>query len=242
MDFESSFSYFIGMKKPSTDFFNKEAAQRYDERNRKLSDISKCLHFLITLILKDLPVRSRILCVGTGTGAEILALSHIFSEWRFVALEPSLSMLDVCRERVKEAGIEDRCEFVHGYVQDLPLQSDFDAALSLLVAHFIERDERLNFFGGITERLKSGGYLVNVEISFDLDSAEFPSMLKNWEAVQALMGGTKESLAMLPQQLKELLTVLPPLETENLMRQSGIKVPVRFFQALLISGWYGKKI
>lgn len=241
MDFASSFIYFNGMNIPSTEFFNKEAAQRYDERNSKLSDISNCMHFLITLILRDLPVHSRILCVGAGTGAEILALARNFPEWSFVALEPSLPMLDVCRERMKEAGIADRCEFVHGYVQDFPLQSDFDAALSILVAHFIKREERLNYFGQITERLKSGGYLVNAEISFDLGSAEFPSILKSWEAVQAQMGGTKESLAMLPKQLKELLTVLPPSETESLIRKSGINMPVRFFQALLISGWYGKK-
>lgn len=235
------------MTKPAQDFFNKEVAQRYDERNSKLSDISDisdisdALHFLIGLILKDLPTRSRVLCVGAGTGAEILALSRLYSEWSFVAVEPSLSMLDVCRERLTEAGLADRCEFVHGYVQDLKSQPDFDVALSILVAHFVKREERIDFFGQMTQRLKSGGFLVNAEISFDLDSAEFPSILENWKAVQRLMGGTPESLALLPKQLREMLAVLPPAETENLLRQSGIGLPVRFFQAFLISGWYGRK-
>ncbi|MGE0763738.1 MAG: hypothetical protein AB7N80_10715 [Bdellovibrionales bacterium] len=66
-------------------------------------------------------------------------------------------------------------------------------------------------------------------------------MLKGWEQVQTLMGGTMESLAMLPKQLQEALTVLPPSETEALLRQSGIHLPIRFFQALMICGWYGKK-
>ncbi len=230
------------MNKPSTDFFNNEAAGRYDERNNKLSDISGCLHFLITLALKDLPVRSRVLCVGVGTGAEILSLSRAFPEWTFVALDPSIAMLDICRERLKDADVADRCEFVHGHTQDLPSAPDFDAALSILVAHFVKHDDRLNFFRQMTDRLKSGGYLINAEISFDLNSAEFPSMLKNWEAVQTLMGATPESLATLPEQLKELLTVLPPSETESLLRQSGIDLPVRFFQALMICAWYGKKL
>ncbi|WP_413288389.1 class I SAM-dependent methyltransferase [Bdellovibrio sp. HCB337] len=229
------------MSKPTPDFFNKEAAQKYDERNSKLSRISDCLHFLMGLALKDLPARSRVLCVGVGTGAEILSLAQAYPEWTFVALEPSLDMLNVCRERMKNAGLEDRCEFVHGYVQDLPRTQPFDAALSVLVAHFIKRDERLSFFQHMSSHLRTGGYLVNSEISFDLNSAEFPMMLKGWEQVQTMMGATPESLALLPTVLRETLTVLPPSETEALLRQSGISLPLRFFQAMMICGWYGKK-
>lgn len=229
------------MNKKPVDFFTEEAAQVYDEKNSKLLPISGCVHFLIGLILKDLPARARILCVGAGTGAEILTLSRTFPEWSFVALEPSLAMLNVCRERIESAGVADRCEFVHGYVQDLPGEPIFDAALSVFVAHFVAREERSKFFRHMTDRLRSDGYLINVEISFDLDSVEFPSMLKNWEAVQTLMGATPDSLATLPKQLKEVLTVIPPQETEALLRDSGIGCPVRFFQALMIHGWYGKK-
>lgn len=231
----------MNQNKNPVDFFNKEAAQHYDERNRPLADISGCLHFLIGLILKDFPVRSRILCAGVGTGAELLSLAQRFPEWTFVALEPSLAMLEVCRERAEKAGVAARCEFVHGYVQDLPLRQDFDAALSLLVAHFVKREERVNFYRQMVDRLRSGGYLITAEISYDLDSAEFPSMLENWGAVQKLMGATPESLASLPKVLREMLSVVPPLETESLIRKSGIENPVRFFQALMICGWYGQK-
>jgi tRNA (cmo5U34)-methyltransferase len=229
------------MTKPTTDFFNKEAAQKYDERNSKLTAISDSLHFLMELILRDLPAQSRILCVGAGTGAEILSLTRAFPQWKFVALDPSLDMLDVCRERLKKAGVAERCEFFHGYVRDLPGSSGFDAALSILVAHFIKREERLDFFRHMAKHLRIGGYLVNAEISFDLSSDEFPLMLEGWKAVQSLMGATPESLAALPKQLKEMLTVLPPSETEDLIRQSGIPSPVRFFQALMICGWFGAK-
>lgn len=229
------------MSKTSNDFFTKELAQRYDERNSKLFPISDCLHFLTSLVLKTLPARSRILCVGAGTGAEILSLAQTFPEWSFIALDPSAAMLDVCRERLSKAGVMERCELVHGYVQDLPPRSEFDAAISLLVAHFVRFEDRLSFFRHICDRLRSGGYLINAEISFDLDSPEFPSMLKNWESVQSLMGATPESLAALPQQMREILTVLPPNKTEDLIRQSGIRVPVRFFQALMICAWYGAK-
>ncbi len=224
-----------------TDFFNKEMAERYDERNSKLSRISECLHFLTGLVLKDLPPRARVLCVGVGTGAEIFSLAQVFPEWTFVGLDPSLNMLNVCRERIKAAGLGNRCDFVHGYVHELPRQEPFDAVLSVLVAHFIRREDRLGFFQGMAAHLKNGGALVNAEISFDLDSPEFPSMLKGWEQVQALMGATPESLAGLPKQMRETLTILPPPETESLLRQAGIPAPLRYFQAMMVSAWHGRK-
>lgn len=229
------------MNKPQSSFFSKEAAQQYDERNSKLSRISEGLHFLTSLLLQDLDARSRILCVGVGTGAEILSLARTFPEWTFMALDPSLDMLNVCRERIKTAGLENRCDFFHGYIQDLPFENEYDAALSILVAHFIKYEDRLSFFQHMTKHLHSGGRVINAEISFDLESEEFPSMLKGWEQVQSLMGATPESLATLPMQLRDVLTVLPPEETENLLKQSGIEFPMRFYQALMISAWFGKK-
>lgn len=227
------------MKKQGPDFFTQEAAARYDERNSRLSRISDCLHFLTGLVLKDLPAQARILCAGVGTGAELLYLANLYPKWTFVALDPAGAMLEVCRERATQAGIAARCDFVHGHVADLPEGEDFDAALSILVAHFIPRDERVPFFLDMTRRLRNGGYLVNAELSFDLGSAGFPSMLASWERVQELMGATPESLATLPQQLREMLTVVAPAEAEDYLRRSGIATPVRFFQALMICGWYG---
>ncbi|HEY0963656.1 MAG TPA: class I SAM-dependent methyltransferase [Pseudomonadales bacterium] len=223
------------------DFFPKEAAERYDERNSRLNRISDCLHFLTGLALQALPSDARVLCAGVGTGAELLYLARLFPRWTFVALDPSLPMLDVCRGRCTEAGIHERCEFVHGHVNDLPQGAQFDAALSILVAHFIPRAERPAFLQAMTQRLKPRGYLVTAEISCDLESAAFPPMLDTWKSVQTLMGATAESLAALPRQLREVLTVLPPEETEDLMRASGIDTPVRFFQAFMICGWYGQK-
>lgn len=60
-----------------------------------------------------------------------------------MALDPSQSMLEICRERAKAAGILERREFFHGYVKDLLPKVEFEAALSILVAHFIKRDERI---------------------------------------------------------------------------------------------------
>lgn len=150
-------------------------------------------------------------------------------------------MLDVCRERLSNAGVLNRCELMHGYVHDVPVGENFDAALSILVAHFVKREDRLNFYQAMCDRLCTNGILINTEISFDLNSQEFPLMLKNWEAVQSMRGVAPASLTNLSVQLREILSVISPIETESLLAQSGIHLPIRFFQAFMISGWYGIK-
>jgi tRNA (cmo5U34)-methyltransferase len=228
------------MNKPSIGFFNKELASQYDEKNSRLKPISECLHFLVGSVLKDLPEESRVLSVGAGTGAEILTLAHLFPKWTFVAVDPAPAMLEVCKERIQKTGILERCKFVEGYIHDVK-ESEFDAVVSLLAGHFVKQEDRLGFYQGMVERLRHKGYLVNAEISYNLHSPEFPSMLKNWEEIQKLLGATPESIAMLPRALKEMLTVLPPQDIENYIRSSGVDTPVRFFQAFMICGWYGMK-
>lgn len=114
-------------------------------------------------------------------------------------------------------------------------------ALSILVAHFLKREERLKFYRAMSNRLYPNGILIDTEISYDLDAQEFPLMLKNWESIQSLMGATPESIANLSRVLRDMLSVLPPIEVEQMLRQSGIQLPVRFFQSFMISGWYGTK-
>ena len=223
------------------DFFTPEMSRAYDAKNSRLAPIADGLHFLVRLVLQALPDEARILCVGVGTGAEILSLAREYPRWRFVGVDPSAAMLEVCRERLQQAGVMDRCVLIPGYVQDVPAGEGFDAAVSLLVGHFVKREERPAFYRHMHARLKQGGTLVNAEISFDLDAAEFPSMLAVWERVQSLMGATPESLASLPNTLRNVLTVLAPAEVEAILRANGFSSPVRFFQAAMIMGWYARK-
>lgn len=226
---------------PKPDFFNQQTSVTYDERNQKLAPISDNLHFLIRLILRDLPERARVLCVGVGTGAEILSLAQAYPQWEFVGTDPSEPMLEVGRRRLQEAGIAGRCRLIRGYVHELPDGGEYDAVLSVLVAHFIPREERADFFRHLTSRLRSGGRLVNAEISFDLESPQSDAMIDQWKKIQELMGATAEGLAAVPRTLREVLTILPPSETRQLIRESGIKMPLQFFQSLMIRGWFGEK-
>lgn len=221
-------------------FFSQNLALTYDERNSRLSPISDGLHFLMRLVLADLPHSARVLCVGVGTGADIFALASLRDDLSFVGVDPSADMLEVARQRLDEAGMGGRCELVQGYVEDVTGR-DFDAVVSLFVAHFVQRVDRPAFYRAIHDRLAPGGRFVSAEISGDLDATVFPAMLEDWKQVQALMGANAESLAALGDTLRNVLTVVGPAETEALWREAGFAVPVPFFQAFMIRGLHAQK-
>lgn len=221
-------------------FFNQEIAEAYDRRNAGLKPISDSLHFLMRLTLVDLPAEARVLCVGVGTGAEILSLASAHPGWTFVGVDPSAEMLAVGRHRLQQAGVLDRCTLIEGYVGDVA-ENGFDAVVSLLVAHFIQRPERSAFYAAIHDRLKPGGRFVSAEICADLDAPAFPAMLADWKQVQTLMGATPESLTGLHETMRTVLGVIPPAETEALWRTAGFELPVPFFQAFMIRGWHATK-
>lgn len=220
-------------------FFDGDIAVHYDERNSQLSPIADNLHFLLRLVLNDLPETSRILCIGVGTGADILALATAFPNWQFVGVDPSADMLAMCRTKLEQKGLLERCELVHGDISTVQ-ETEFDAAVSLLVAHFVSLPERPEFYASIKDRLRPGGVLASAEICFDLASEQFPAALENWKQVQTLMGATPESLQQLAQQLRDTLTVLSPAKTETLVNAAGFQHLVWFFQSFLIRGWYAK--
>lgn len=221
-------------------FFSQEMAENYDRRNSGLKPISDCLHFLMRLVLDDLPRQSRILCIGVGTGAEILSLAVEHPEWSFVGVDPAPEMIGVARRRLNQAGLLDRCELVEGYVEDIS-DRDFDAAVSLLVAHFVPIGNRSSFYRAIHDRLRPDGHFVSAEISSDLDGPEFADMLQDWKKVQALMGATDEALASLEETLRNVLSVVPPAGTYTMWQEAGFSQPTPFFQAFMVKGWHARR-
>ena len=126
-----------GMPQESPVAFDQAHAAAYDQRFAKLAPLRDALHMLLGAVLADLPDDAGILCVGAGTGQELLYLAHRFPRWRFTVVEPSSPMLEVCRRKANESGMAARCRFHEGYLETLPPTAAFDAATSLLVSQFI---------------------------------------------------------------------------------------------------------
>ena len=132
-------------------------ASGYDSKLARMAPINNGLYFLLESVLAELPQDARILCVGVGTGTELIHLAGVFPGWRFTAVEPSGAMLDICRKRVDEVGLSSRCSFHEGYLESLPLEEMHDAATCFLVSQFIlDAQARSDFFRQIAEQTRAG--------------------------------------------------------------------------------------
>lgn len=223
--------------------FDQKCASGYDQQWSKIAPLREALHLLIAAVLSDLEADARILCVGAGTGPELIDLAERFPGWRFVAVEPSAPMLDVCRRKVEERGIAARCEFHEGYLESLPPGEAFDAATSLLVSQFIlDREARTGFFRGIADRLRSGGVLVNADLSSDARPAAYQSLLDVWFRMMRPAALTPEAIEKMRAAYDRDVALLPPEEVGKIISAGGFDAPVQFLQTGLIRGWYARRV
>ncbi len=222
--------------------FDAQNAASYDDRFAKIGAIRDVLHLQLRAILSPLPAQARILCVGAGTGAELLALATHFPQWRFTAVEPSAPMMELCRRRATEHGFADRCTLHPGYLDSLPAGEPFHAATSLLVSHFItDRTARLGYFRQIATRLLPQGWLVSADLSGDQATPEHARLEEVWFRLMKLTGQTDEQRAGMVAAWRKDVAFLPLPELETLLTSTGFEAPTLFHQALLIRAWFAQR-
>jgi tRNA (cmo5U34)-methyltransferase len=222
--------------------FDAAHAAAYDQRFAKLAPLREALHLLISAVLADLPAEARILCVGAGTGHELIYLAQKFPGWRFAVVEPSGPMLEVCRRKAAACGIAPRCVFHEGYLDSLPPSDAFDAATSLLVSQFILAPEaRAGFFRAIAARLRPGAYLVSADLASDTASATYQSLLEAWLRLMRETGLPPEQLERLRLAYGRDVAVLPLPQVSALIASGGFDPPVLFLQTGLIHAWYAQR-
>ncbi len=223
--------------------FGEAHAAAYDEKSAALAPMRDALHLLINAVLADLPANARILCVGAGTGQELIYLAQKFPGWHFAAVEPSAPMLEVCRRKAEAAGIMGRCEFHQGYLDSLPATGPFDAATSLLVSHFILTPEaRSSFFRSIAERLFADGYLITADLASDTTTAAYESLLKVWFHLMQKTGLPRDQFERLRATYQREVAVLPVEQVSDIISSGGFAAPVQFLQTGLIHAWYARRI
>lgn len=222
--------------------FDQERASSYDKQFAKLAPLRDALHLLMRVILSELPTDARILCVGAGTGSELIYLAQSFPQWRFTAVEPAKAMLDICRQKTEEHGIASRCTFHEGYLDSLPASDAFDAATCLLVSHFIlQPDERSNFFRQIAARLRPDGYLVSADLVSDMSTSEYQSLFEVWLRMLKYSEVPVEQIEKVGATFGRDVALLPAQKVESIIASSGFDSPVLFLQTLLIHAWYARR-
>ncbi|MBX3431896.1 MAG: class I SAM-dependent methyltransferase [Pirellulales bacterium] len=226
----------------STTVFTEAHASNYDTRFAKLEPLQKCLHLLAAAVLADLPADAHLLCVGAGVGAEIVALAQQFPGWSFTAVEPSRPMLDVCRRRTAELGLDVRCDFHEGFLDSMGTERRYDAATSFLVSQFIlDASERIAFYRSIADRLQPRGRLLTADLACDVDSPASQSLRDAWYRLMQYADLSAEQVAEMREAHRRQLAIVSPAEVRRMMELGGFEEPVSFLQTGLIHAWYAQR-
>ncbi len=226
----------------STIVFDQERASNYDKQFALIAPMRDGLDLSICMVLSELPDDARILCVGVGTGRELIYLAQHFPQWQFTAVEPAAPMLDICRQKAEEYGIASRCTFHESYLDSLPASDAFDAATCIWVSHFMTQlEERRNFFRQISDRLRPNGYLVSSYLASDMSTPAGKSLLevfrRMFQYAQVPAGEIEKMISAYGHEI----ALLPSQEVESIIASSGFDTPVLFFQTFLIHAWYAKR-
>ncbi|MFT5679264.1 MAG: tRNA (cmo5U34)-methyltransferase [Myxococcota bacterium] len=221
--------------------FGEQKAAAYDRTFEKLAPMKQVLHLLMRMVLSELAEDACVLCVGAGTGAELLALAEAFPGWRFTVVEPAEAMLTICRQRAEQAGITARITFHCGTIDTLPPSAPFDAATAILVSHFLTaRADQEAFFAGIAARIRSDGLFINAAIASD--EVGFEALLPLWLKTLRYAGLPDERITGMAAAMGRDVAVLPLGVLSDLIADSGFSAPVLFCQTLLIHAWCARRL
>ncbi|VVD68266.1 class I SAM-dependent methyltransferase [Pandoraea fibrosis] len=226
------------MQQDTIAMFDQHAAT-YDQTWQAMAPLREALQLVLDSVFAPLPEDAEVLCVGAGTGAEILYLAARHPGWRFTAVEPSGPMLDVFRRKAEAHGIVSRCAFHRGYLDSLPSTAPFDAATSILVSQFVtDPIERRGFFRGIAQRLRPGGYLASADLACEMTSEAGRRLLDVWFEMMSVNPEARERARAV---YGSQVAVVPPEAVSDLIRGGGFDGPVRFFQSGLIHAWFARQ-
>ena len=145
--------------------FDKERSSNYDNKISDLipvyeSLLDKTKDFLISnYSVKD---NLKILCVGCGTGTEIVRIAKISNNWRVYGCDPSIEMLNIAEKKIKARNLKN-AELKQGTIEVFK-DHKFDVTNLSLVLHFFEKKDKYELLSKISEVLKSDSNLIISDI------------------------------------------------------------------------------
>lgn len=151
-------------------------------------------------------------------------------------------MLAICRTRLADAGLGERCRFLEGYIDELDDGIAYDAATSFLASHFItDRAARRAYFAETAARLRPGALLVNADLAGDRDDATFAELEQAWLAMIRASVTDAAQLEAYRKTFSLSVDLLPPDALADLIASAGFNAPVRVHQTGLIHGHFARR-
>ncbi|HBO9324319.1 TPA: class I SAM-dependent methyltransferase, partial [Pseudomonas aeruginosa] len=142
--------------------------------------------------------------------------------------------LALARQRCARLGLLERIELHCGDVAGLPPAPPCDAALVLLVLHFLRGDQaKRRFLEAVAERLAPAAPLLLANLMEARDAFERPVQA---EACRLAGLSPEDSDGML-QRLREDFDPLSEQRLGELLEDTGFVLPSRYFQAVGYQAW-----
>lgn len=223
------------------DFNNPLVVDGYDEHIRKLIPGYELIHLQVHALLETyLNEHAHILIVGCGTGYELQYLLEQFPKWTFTAIDPAINMLEKSRNYIQKHGtLAERVSFIHADTAVLnSMVEQFDAALAILVSHFVPIENKAIFFQEIVASLKVEGICISV----DLTQIETQQELKTLKTMALKTGLSEKQSQTMIERLKHDFHLISANQILTLYHQTGLKQSKTFTQVLNYYGFIGVKL
>lgn len=182
---------------------------------------------------------SHILTIGAGGGEEIVNMLQRKADWFITGVDPSTSMLDMAKRRVSQLRMEARVTWYETSLNKVSSETVYDAAVSLLVIHFVEN--RLPFLQEIAHRLRPGAPLVLAFIQGDMTSRVFQQELHMLSLFMQRQGLEKEVFSSFKDRLGHATHPVPEEEMRGHLIEAGFTDIRPYFQAGMIKGLVCKR-
>lgn len=229
------------------DFNHPKVVEAYDEHIRSLIPAYELVHLQIQAILTThIQPNAKILIAGCGTGYELQYLVAQFPQAKFVAIDPSLNMIEAAKQRLANSEDIARIEFIHGDTNDIfndqfndqskTYENSFDVALAILVAHFIAEPEKTQFFQDLNRSLKKDGILVTYDLmQMDQNTQQILFHLTQYNGLTE-----KQSFNMMSR-LEDDFALIDAEQMHKLLVKCGFEKVHCYMQILGFHGFYAFK-
>lgn len=223
----------------SVDQFDEARATAYDNRIRRIVPGYGALHEVLSSTLETkLGPEAHLLVVGAGTGTEIMEMGRAQPDWHFTAVDPSSDMLEQCRRRMNEIGLDSRVEYVCERIEDLSRDRLYDGATAVFVSHFLQtRKEKQRFFDAIARRVQPGGAFVFADL---YRSGSDVDVRRRWKAWKTHFSHTNVSAEEHERTFANIERDISFVDEEDLgaiVSDAGFAPITRLFQSFLWGAW-----
>lgn len=183
-----------------------------------------------------------ILIAGAGGGQEILTLGKKDATLQFTGIDPSQSMLQLAKQRIRNNDIQNEVTLINGTVHELQDDERFNAATCILVLHFIRNtSEKRDLIMQIQQRLKPGAPFFICAINGNPNSNSFSVQMKAWRNHMRQNHVPKEDWERFESSFGTDIHPITEKEMITLLQDCGFTIITRFFTSFLIDGFWAIK-